>query len=163
MPIAWMISSNATEATIDYFLAMLWAQNPGVIPKRLMLDFDKGQMNAVRCCYPESQLLLCWWHVAHAWQQHFVTAHYKDLWAELKQWYQKTTQAKFDVCWERIQALAPKNIIEYIKEHWLPVMHLWSAVHQEGCTVFEQCDMNMLVEVYVYHINFIPSEAYENL
>ena len=87
MPIAWMISSNATEATIDYFLAMLWAQNPGVIPKCLMSDFDKGQMNAVCRCYPESQLLLCWWHVAHAWQQHFVTAHYKDLWAELKQWY----------------------------------------------------------------------------
>ena len=60
----------------------------------------------------------------------------------------------------KIQALAPESIIEYIKEHWLPVMHLWSAVHREGWTVFHT---NMLVEAYVYHINFIPSEADENL
>ena len=79
MPVAWMISSNGKEATIDYFLDTLCAQNPKVVPKYPMTDFDKAQNNAIECCYPKSQLLLCWWHVAHAWQQHFVTAHYKDL------------------------------------------------------------------------------------
>ena len=100
MPITWMISSNATEATIDYFLAMLQAQNPGVIPKYLMSDADQGQRNVVSHCYFESQFLLCWYHVAHAWQQHFVISHYRDLCIELKSWYCKTTKAEFDGCWE---------------------------------------------------------------
>lgn len=146
MPIAWMIASNAIEATIDYFLATLRAQNPDVIPKYLMTDFDKGQINAALRCYPELQPLLCWWHVALAWQQHFVMAHYKDLWAELKKWYRITTKAKFDACWERIQVPAPESVIVYIKQHWLPHIHLWSAMYREGRTVFEQCDTNMLVE-----------------
>lgn len=163
MPIVWMIASNATEAMIDYFLATLQAKNPDVIPKFLMTDFDKGQINAARCCYPESQLLLCWWHVAHAWQQHFVTAHYKNLWTELKKWYRLTTKAEFDACWEKIQALALESIIDYISQHWLPHVHLWSAMYREGRTVFEQCDTNMLVEVYVCHFNCSPSEAHKNL
>ena len=139
------------QATIDYFLATLCAQNPKVIPKYLMTDFNKAQINAIKHHYPESQLLLCWWHVAHVWQQHFVTAHYKDLWAELKKWYQLTTKADFDTCWERIQALAPASIIKYITQYWLPHVHLWSAVYREGCSVFEQCDMNMLVEAEVQY------------
>ena len=151
MPVAWIILYNGTEATIDYFLATLCAQNPKVIPKYLMTDFNKAQINAIKHHYPESQLLLCWWHVAHVWQQHFVTAHYKDLWAELKKWYQLATKADFDTCWERIQALAPASIIKYITQYWLPHVHLWSAVYREGCSIFEQCDMNMLVEAEVQY------------
>ena len=140
MPVVWMISSNGTEATMDYFLATLGAQNPKVVPKYLMTYFDKAQINAIEHCYTESQLLLCWWHLAHAWQQHFVTAHYKDLWVELKKWYWIATKADFDVCWERIQALAPVSIIKYITQHWLPHLHLWSTMYREGCSIFEQCD-----------------------
>lgn len=81
-----MISSNATEVTIDYFLATLWKQNPDIIPAKFMSDNDKAQLNAIRHRYPESQLFLCWWHVLHAWQEHFVTNHFPELWDLLKGW-----------------------------------------------------------------------------
>ena len=47
-PIAWMISSNATEATIDFFLDTLCEKNPKVIPSKIMSDFDKAQINAIQ-------------------------------------------------------------------------------------------------------------------
>ena len=46
-PIAWMISSNATEVTIDYFIKTLRAQNPTVIPAKIMSDFNKAQINVI--------------------------------------------------------------------------------------------------------------------
>lgn len=161
MLVSWMISSNATEATINFFLMMIWAQNPRVIPKWFMLDFDRGQLNAIRHWYPESWLLLCWWHVAHAWQQHFVISLYPELWEKLKSWYHITDEAEFQKCWAYIQELVPKSFIEYIKTYWLPVKKLWSAIHCKNHTVFEQSDTNMLVEAWVIFISLFASEAYE--
>ena len=80
IPIAWMLSSNAQQETIDYFLAMLRKNNPDVIPECWMTDFDKAQINAIRNRHPESKhVYLCWWHVLHAWQQHIVINHYPEL------------------------------------------------------------------------------------
>lgn len=149
MPIAWMISSNATEVTIDFFVSKLWEQNPEVIPKRFMSDFDKGQLNVVGRRYSELQRLLCWWHVPHAWQQHIVIAHYPELWEELKRWYRITDENEFDTCWAKIQSLAPPSFIEYITTHWLPVKELWLGIYRKNRSVFELSDTNMLVEVCV--------------
>lgn len=44
-PVAWMISSNATEVTIDYFLAMLRERNPDVIPAKMMSDTPQAWVN----------------------------------------------------------------------------------------------------------------------
>src|ERR1700720_1168647 len=73
MPIAWMISSNAHQETITFLLHAVQIGSPEIKPKRIMSDKDRAQMNSIQVVYPESQLLLCWWHVLHAWQQHFVT------------------------------------------------------------------------------------------
>ena len=158
MPITWMISSNATEPTIDFFLVTIRVQNPKVIPKRIMSDFDKGQLNRIGARYPESQRLLCWWHVPHAWQQHFVTAHYPELWETLKKWYHITDEAEFNSCWKKIQSLALDSFIEYINTYWLPdpVKKLWSGIYCKNCTIFELGDTNMLVEAYVASCQYLP-------
>ena len=158
MPIAWMISSNATEPTIDFFLATIRVQNPKVIPKQIMSDFDKGQLNRIEAQYPKSQQLLCWWHVPHAWQQHFVTAHYPELWETLKKWYRITDEAEFNSCWKKIQSLTPDSFIEYINTYWLldHVKKLWSGIHHKNCTIFELGDTNMLVEAYIASCQYLP-------
>ena len=147
MPAAWMISSNAQEETIDYFLHSIRKQNPNVIPIRFMSDKDRGQMNAVRRRYPESLLLLCWWHVLHAWQQHFMTTHYPELWDLLKEWVCMTDRAEFDQCWIQIQKIAPASIVGYFQDNWIGDVKLWFAVYRQDRTIFEQSDTNMLVEV----------------
>ena len=42
-----MVLSNATQATIDFFLANLWAQNSKVFPNKFMSDQDPVQMNMI--------------------------------------------------------------------------------------------------------------------
>lgn len=148
-PIAWMMSSNATEPTINYFLANLRAHNPDVKPNIFMSDFDKGQINQIRACYPESMVLLCWWHVLHAWRQHFVTAHFPELWELLKGWIRLTEESSFNERWTKIQQLAPASFVDYINQYWMPVWKMWSARERLQRTIFEISDTNMLIEAYV--------------
>jgi hypothetical protein len=53
MPVAWMISSNATEVTIVYILLRIREESPDIEPKWVMSDKDRAQMNAVRHVYQE--------------------------------------------------------------------------------------------------------------
>ena len=75
-----MVSSNGTEATIQYFLSFVKMHSPEITPRITMSDRDKAQMNAVKAVYPETTLLLCWWHVLRAMQMHFRTEEFLELW-----------------------------------------------------------------------------------
>lgn len=152
MPVAWMICSNATEATISFFLGALREHNPSVIPKWWMSDRDPAQMNSIKSKYPESLLLLCWWHVLHAWQQHFSTREFPRLWELLKGWIRITDKQGFIARWQEICAIAPKSIQVYLRDYWLPVQELWSAVARQNRTIFQESDTNMLVEAYVHNL-----------
>ena len=141
-----MVSSNATEAMIDYFIAMLWKHNPSIIPARWMSDFCKEQLKVLDRYYPNSVIYLCWW------QQHLVISHYKDLWTLLKGWVHIVEQSEFDACWAKVQQLAPESFVDYITTTWMPVVKLWSTIWQTDHTIFEFSETNMLVESYVHWI-----------
>jgi hypothetical protein len=150
MPIAWMICSNATEVTIDYFITRIQALSPNIIPRIWMSDADRAQMNVIRRRYVQSLLFLCWWHVLHAWQQHFSIEQYPELWELLKRWIRITDENEFEVQWVKIRSVAPPSVIEYLQTNWLVEQHLWSAVSRKNRHVFEEGDTNMLVEAYVW-------------
>ena len=145
-----MISPNAMEATIDYFLVMLWAWNLDVIPAKMMTDIDKGQINAIWHCYTEAQVFLCWWHVPHAWQDHFITHHFPKLWGILKDWIQLKEDTEFNEQWIHIQKFASLSLIQYFKDHWLPIGPMWSAQTQKGHTIFEFSKTNMLIKACIF-------------
>ncbi|KZV87284.1 hypothetical protein EXIGLDRAFT_840088 [Exidia glandulosa HHB12029] len=147
LPVAWMVSSNGTEQTLTHFLRVFRARNP-VVPRIWMSDKDRAQLNSLRAVYSELfvLVLLCWWHVLHAWQQHFSTTLYATLWTLLKRWIRITDEAEFWTHWEAIQREAPASFIEYIKKEWLPEREMWSAVSRTERNVFERSDTNMLVE-----------------
>ena len=146
-----MISSNGIEETISFFLRAVRSQNPTVIPAFFMSDRDHAQMNVIRRVYLESVILLCWWHVLHAWQQHFAINHYPELWDLLKRWIRITDLAEFSAAWQKIQGIAPASVTEYLKTYWLGDIKLWSAVYRKERTIFQDCDTNMLVEAW-HHI-----------
>ena len=145
-----MVSSNAMEVTIDFFLLVLRKQNPKVILNKFMSDQDHTQMNGVHCQYAESILYLCWWHVLHTWQQHFAITQFPELWELLKKWIRVTEDNKFEEYWTKIKALAPllapPSFLDYITTHWIPYKAMWSAIYCKDHTVFELCDTNMLIE-----------------
>ncbi len=75
-----MVSSNGTEATIQYFLSFVKMHSLEITPRITMSDRDKAQMNVVKAMYPETTLLLCWWHVLRAMRMHFCMEEFPELW-----------------------------------------------------------------------------------
>ncbi|KAI0037342.1 hypothetical protein FA95DRAFT_1507072, partial [Auriscalpium vulgare] len=146
IPVAWMLSSDGTEETVDYFIGLVKKRSPTVNPRIAMTDRDFAQINSIRRHYPEALILLCWWHVLHAWRQHFVVAHHERLWDRLQKWIRMVDEAEFEKCWREIQELAPPSVLEYLTTYWLPYREMWSAVFRKGRHIFQLSDTNMLVE-----------------
>jgi hypothetical protein len=160
IPIAWMLASNGRHETILYFLHLNHLRSPGVNPRYIMSDFDWAQINACKIASVDwkhinnertSFILLCWWHVLHAWQQHFHIPQSPELWELLKKWIRMENQEDFDAAWDQIKQTAPDTFVEYLKETWMKdeVVAMWSAVYRSSRSIFEMCDTNMLVEADV--------------
>jgi MULE transposase domain len=72
VPVAWMLSSNSTQLTIEFFLNLIKAQSPGISPSIFMTDRDQAQINAIRSAFPDcGHIFYCWWHVLRAIRTHF--------------------------------------------------------------------------------------------
>jgi len=143
-----MIASSGTTDMVTYFMKLVHKQNSMVVPKHIISDRDFPQINGCSLWYPEALILLCWWHVLHAWQQHFVISQHKQLWEKLKAWIRINNTQDFDATWVEIQALAPADFLAYLMEYWMPPKYvaMWSAVYRQGRSIFEISDTNMLVE-----------------
>jgi hypothetical protein len=121
IPIAWMLSSDGTEATITYFINFVKTCSPEIAPQITMSDWDQAQMNAINAVYPETMLLLCWWHVLRAMRTHFRTEEFPELWERVREWVKTTDQSKFDSVWEWIQTdpSVPLSFVDYLKVNWM--------------------------------------------
>ena len=146
-----MLASSGTEETISYFIFLVQGQSLHTIPLRIMTDRDLAQINACIRRFPSAMILLCWWHVLRAWQQHLVTSCHTRLWELLKSWIRLTDAAQFDATWTEIQVLALPEFLKYLQDYWMPLKYLtmWSALHRRDRSIFEQSDTNMLLEAYV--------------
>jgi hypothetical protein len=148
VPVAWMVSSSGTEATIYFFLNFVKARSPEIAPAIVMSDRDKAQMNAVQAVYPGSTLLLCWWHVLRAMRMHFRTEEFPQLWERVREWVKTPDQSKFDSWWEEMQTdpSVPHSFLDYLKVNWMPIVSLWSGAARINRTIFQEGDTNMLIE-----------------
>jgi hypothetical protein len=147
-----MLSSNGTQATIEYFLSLIKAQSPGISPSIFMTDCDQAQVNAIRSVFPQCQrIFYCWWHVLRAIRTHFNTKEFEDLRSLIQDWVRTTDNNQFNAWWAQIRGdtNVPKSVAEYIAREWLPHKEMWSAMSHQNRTIFEEGDTNMLLESYV--------------
>jgi hypothetical protein len=152
VPVAWMLSSNGTQLTIEFFLNLIKAQCPQISPSIFMTDRDQAQINAIRAAFPECQrIFYCWWHVLRAIRTHFNTKEFPDLWELIQDWVHVTNDSEFNAYWTQIwgDTEVPKSVAEYIARDWLPQKEMWSAMSRQNRTIFEEGDTNMLLELYV--------------
>jgi hypothetical protein len=117
-----------------------------------MIDCDQAQMAIINNVYPESQTLLCTWHVLCTIHSHFTTSKFPALWEKIKAWVNTNDMAKFYQLWEVISSdpSIPQSVIQYLTVEWLKVPHLWSKVARKGWNIFEKGNTNMLIKAYVY-------------
>ena len=147
-----MLSSNGTQATIEFFLNLIKSQSPKISPSIFMMDRDHAQVNAIRTAFPECQrVFYCWWHVLRAIRTHFNIKEFPKLWTLIQYWVRVTDSNEFNNCWTQIKedTEVPKSVAEYIAREWLPHKDMWSAVSRQNRTIFEEGDTNMLLEAYV--------------
>jgi len=114
-----MISSDGRQESLTYLLHTLCNANPSVAPKKWMTDCDMAQINSICDVYPESVVFYCWWHVLHAWQQHFSTHAFPELWVQLKLWIRIEDEKEFSLMKEKVQKLSPPSFWEYLKTYYL--------------------------------------------
>jgi MULE transposase domain len=152
-----MLTSNSTTNTIRFFLCWVKEASPAVRPAIIMTDRDQAQMAAIDDVYPESQTLLCTWHVLRAMRSHFATNEFPALWEKIKAWVNTDNLAEFYRLWGLISSdpSIPQSVVQYLTVEWLKVPHLWSKVARKGRNIFEEGDTNMLIEAYVYALRLI--------
>jgi hypothetical protein len=63
--VAWMLASNGMTDTIAFFVSWVRDASPVVQLAVIMTNCNCVQMNVLRLVYPDSQMLLCKWHVLH--------------------------------------------------------------------------------------------------
>ena len=129
-----------------FFLYKFKGANPSVYPNLWMSDKDQAQLNALKNVYNRSQILLCWWHVLHAWHGHFNATAFPDLWGKLKHWIRITDELEFQKQWVEIQAISPPSFAQYLNENWMKDTEYWSAVSRLNRNISEVSDTNMLIE-----------------
>ncbi|KAE9385950.1 hypothetical protein BT96DRAFT_840005 [Gymnopus androsaceus JB14] len=147
---AFLLASNNETETLTFYLKTLCACHPDIHPDYFMLDCDQSMINALCIVYPLVFLLLCWWHVLHAWQQHFSTTAYPELWEKLKAWIRVTDTDTFNSMKAEIFVLAPQSFHEYLGTYWLTdsFLPMWSAAYRTKHSIFQDINTNMITEVY---------------
>ena len=136
---------------IKYFLNFVKLQSLEILLVVIMTDHDKAQMNAILAVYPDSMVLICWWHMLYAIQMHFCMEEFTEPWECIWEWIKTANQPKFDSMWEWIQTnpLVPKSFVDYLQNNWMGIVPLRSGIYREMCLIFQEGDTNMLIEVYV--------------
>jgi hypothetical protein len=153
VPVAWMLASNGTTDSIAFFLGWVKEASPAVRPTVIMTDRDQAQIAAIQIVYPQSQTLLCTWHVLRAMRSHFSTDEFQALWDKIKTWVKTEDLAEFYRLWDEISSdpSVPQSVVQYLTVEWMPVLHMWSRVMRKNRHIFEEGDTNMLIEAYVIY------------
>ena len=122
-----------------------------------MTDHDCIQMNVLRLIYPDSQMLLCKWHVLRAMRSHFNTSEFLELWAKVKALVNASQLADFARLWVEISndPSVPQSFVQYMRAEWIPEVKMWSMVMWKNCSILEEGDTNMLLEAYVFHFSTV--------
>ena len=143
--------TNATTPMIAFFLKWIKDTSPGVQPGIIMTDCDQAQIAALQSIYPQSQVLLCTWHVLHVMHSHFATNQFLELWDKVKAWVKSDKMANFLNLWDEISTdpSVPQSFVQYLAKEWLQSPHMWARVARKNQSIYEEGETNMLIEAYV--------------
>ena len=143
-----MISSSTTSSVIAAWLQSIKMQCPAICPEYFMSDNDSAEHKAINDVYPDSRILLCWWHVIKDWKRKIhgvVPKNEQDaLFQKLK--FLLTTSRDFEVDVKIVQQLANPEFNLYFERTWLPKKDLWAFEFRQDRSILQSSNTNMLIE-----------------
>ncbi|XP_056587061.1 uncharacterized protein LOC130407814 isoform X4 [Triplophysa dalaica] len=163
VPVAFIVTSNEKESTLGLALQQFRRVCPA--PRCFMVDKDMCEINALRRVFPESDILLCWYHVMQAvvrWLSKTDSGvsglSNTDVRTEIVSFIRKmklctteldfkSTAEQFLKRFEDIPALC-----SYFKDHWLEIGNMWSDFGR--CYNHADSDTNNLVERFFHRLKY---------
>ncbi|XP_048035534.1 uncharacterized protein LOC125261036 isoform X2 [Megalobrama amblycephala] len=164
VPVAFIVTSNEKEATLEIALQQLRRVCP-TAPRCFMVDKDMCEINASRKVFPESDILLCWYHVMQAivrWLSKTDSGisgpSNTDVRTQIISFIRKmklcathqdfkSTAEQFLKRFEDFPALC-----SYFKDHWLEIGYMWSDFGR--CYNHADSDTNNLVERFFHRLKY---------
>ena len=148
-----MLTTSGMRNTIYFFLNWVKEVSPMVWPTIFMIDCNQAQIAAINAVYPETNMLLCLWHVLCMIRFYFVTKAFPVQWHKIKALVNTEDLVEFYNLCDYIFAdpSVPLSVIEYMKK-WMRVPHMWSKVLQKKRSIYYEGNTNMLLEGYVVNI-----------
>ncbi|XP_076125981.1 uncharacterized protein LOC143139222 isoform X1 [Alosa pseudoharengus] len=164
VPVAYAIVSNECQNTLEKALAQLRKQFL-CPPRAFMVDKDYAEINALSSTFPESAILLCWYHVLQAVERWLsktdssvhgpsnvkirdcIISFFCKLKACKTVAEYKATSEKF--CHEFKQYPA---VCHYFKRHWEDIGHMWSNYGR--CFNHLDSETNNVIERFFHRLKY---------
>ncbi|XP_076144157.1 uncharacterized protein LOC143126130 [Alosa pseudoharengus] len=139
VPFAYLIMSHESSATLQLCLTKLCSRNPNFYPRSVMIDRDLKELNAIRQVFPNTKVLLCWFHVLQAVHRWLTSRDGGNLSTEERNTVMHgmhsmkacSTEEKFvtvfnAICKDLDTQLGSNRVTNYLKAYWLPHSALWA-------------------------------------
>ncbi|KAG9273244.1 hypothetical protein AMEX_G12351 [Astyanax mexicanus] len=164
VPIAYMITSSEKQATLE--LALQKLRHTFLTPPRcFMVDKDLCEINGLRAVFPESDVLLCWYHVMQAvvrWiskTESGVSGFSNgDIKKDIISFFSKLKSCATRHDFETMAKLFQNRFEEfpalctYFRDHWLGIGDMWSDFGR--CYNHAGSDTNNLVERFFHRLKY---------
>lgn len=148
IPVAFLISSDGKTETLTKFLTAFKSICPTV--GTFMTDNDEAEINAIRNVFPESNHLLCWWHVLKAWKEKLrqVGCGSDDplFWEKLVAFLKSSNN--FDEEYNKIVEISSPQFAKYLDTYWVNMKEKWAHSFRMNIPMFKQSNTNMLIESF---------------
>ena len=150
IPVAFLISSDGKTETVTRFLAAFKSICPSV--GTFMTDNDDAEINAIQMVFPESNHLLCWWHVLKAWKQKLrqIGCVSDDIlfWEKLVAFLKSSNN--FEEEYNKIIQIASPQFANYLETHWYKMKEKWAYSFRMDIPMFKFSNTNMLIETNIF-------------
>ena len=148
VPIAFLITSDGRMDTLKIFLNEFKKIYPWV--GTFMTDNDDAEIGAIEAVYPESNHLLCWWHILRNWRIRLLQPQNisNDPNFKTKLFDLLMNSNDFEADFEQLLSIASPEFSKYLQTFLYPKREKWAHQFRKYIKMYKSTNSNMLIESF---------------
>ncbi|XDV36723.1 hypothetical protein PO909_006453 [Leuciscus waleckii] len=164
VPVAYIITSSETQETLTLALQRLRPLFPKP-PRCFMVDKDMSEINALNDVFPESDVLLCWYHVLQAVVRWLMKSdsgvsgpQNSSIRKEIIDYFKKMKACPMKADFDRVakkflkEFSHYKELCNYFQRYWEPISHRWADYGR--CYNHGNSETNNLIERFFHRLKY---------